>query len=55
LNCPKYPGAEKLHSGPYDKQVLIYNEAWPPPELKPEVERLFQASLERMRARRQRA
>ena len=55
LNCPKYPGAEKLHSGPYDNQVLIYKEAWPPPELKQEVERLFQASLERMRGRRQRA
>jgi hypothetical protein len=33
-------------SGPYDKQVLIYKEAWPAPELEQEVERLFQASLD---------
>jgi catechol-2,3-dioxygenase len=52
LNCPKYPGAEKLHSGPYDKQVLIYKEAWPPPELEAEANRLFEASLERARKRR---
>lgn len=52
LNCPNYPGAEKLHAGPYDMRVLIYKEAWPPPELEAEANRLFEASLQRARKRR---
>jgi hypothetical protein len=32
--------------------VLIYKEAWPPPELEAEANRLFESSLERARKRR---
>jgi catechol 2,3-dioxygenase-like lactoylglutathione lyase family enzyme len=52
LHCSSYPGHEGLPSGPYDKQLTVHNEAWPPPELEGEANRLLEASLERMRRRR---
>jgi len=55
FHCSKYPGHEKLPSGPYDKQLTVHKTAWPPAELEAEVGRLFEASLERMRGRRQSA
>ena len=49
LHCSNYPGHEKLPVGPYDKQLTVHRQSWPPPELEAEANRLLQASLERMR------
>ncbi len=49
LHCSNYPGHEKLPAGPYDKQLTVHKQPWPPLELEAEANRLLQASLERMR------
>ena len=55
IHCSNVPDRSKLAVGPYDKGLCVHKETWPPAELKDEVERLFQASLERMRARKKSA
>jgi len=50
LHCSSYPGHEKLPSGPYDKQLTVHKEPWPPKELEADANRLFETSLERMRS-----
>jgi catechol 2,3-dioxygenase-like lactoylglutathione lyase family enzyme len=54
LHCSEYPGHEKLKSGPYDKMLTIHQQAWPSAELESEADRLLDASVARMRARRKR-
>ena len=51
LHCVNYPGHEELPAGPYDKKLTIHETPWPPAELADEADRLMEASLERMRAR----
>lgn len=51
LHCQNYPGHEDLPSGPYDKKLTIHEEPWPPADLADEANRLLEASVERMRAR----
>jgi catechol-2,3-dioxygenase len=51
LHCVKYPGHENLPAGPYDKKITVHETPWPPAELADEADRLMEASLERMRAR----
>lgn len=55
LHCSNYPGHENLPSGPYDKKLTVHETPWPTPEVETEADRLLEASLERMRARRKRA
>ena len=55
IHCSNVPDRSKFAVGPYDKQLCVHKEVWPPAELEKEVERLFQASLERMRARKKSA
>jgi catechol 2,3-dioxygenase-like lactoylglutathione lyase family enzyme len=54
VHCSDVPEAQrgKYHVGPYDKSLCVHKEEWPPKELSDGAERLFQASLTRMRARR---
>ena len=51
IHCSNVPDRSKFAVGPYDKQLCVHKEAWPPPALAEEAERVFQASLARMRAR----
>lgn len=55
LHCSNYPSHESLPSGPYDKKLTVHDTPWPKPEVEEEANRLMEASLERMRARRKRA
>ncbi|HSQ14352.1 MAG TPA: VOC family protein [Candidatus Deferrimicrobium sp.] len=54
VHCSDVPEEmrSKYHVGPYDKSLCVHKEEWPPKELSDEAERLFQASVTRMRARR---
>jgi hypothetical protein len=54
VHCSDVPEAQrsKFAVGPYDKSLCVHKQAWPPKELADEAERLFQASVTRMRARR---
>ncbi len=54
VHCSDVPEEmrSKYHVGPYDKSLCVHKEEWPPKELADEAERLFQASVTRMRARR---
>jgi catechol-2,3-dioxygenase len=51
LHCSNYPGHKSLVSGPYDKMLTVHETPWPAAELEPDVDRLFNASLQRMRDR----
>ena len=55
IHCSNVPDRSKFAVGPYDKKLCVHAETWPPADLEKEVERLFQASLERMRARKKSA
>jgi catechol-2,3-dioxygenase len=55
IHCSNVPDRSSFAVGIYDKQLCVHKEPWPPPELEQEAERLFQASLERMRARKKSA
>jgi catechol-2,3-dioxygenase len=55
IHCSNVPDRSSFAVGIYDKQLCVHKEAWPPAELEQEAERLFQASLERMRARKKSA
>ena len=55
IHCSEYPARGKLPVGPYDKQLTVHKEPWPPAELEQEANRLFEASLERMRLRKKSA
>jgi len=50
--CPRRSGSN-FPVGPYDKSLCVHKREWPPPEMAEEADRLFQASLTRMRQRRQ--
>ena len=52
LHCSNYANHDRVPSGPYDKQLTIHKKPWPSPELEAEADRLLEASLKRMRARR---
>jgi hypothetical protein len=54
VHCSDVPEAQrsKFAVGPYDKSLCVHKQEWPPKELAGEAERLFQASVTRMRARR---
>ncbi|MGE5219951.1 MAG: VOC family protein [Chloroflexota bacterium] len=54
IHCSDVPQAqrEQYPVGPYDKSLCVHKEDWPPKALLDEAERLFQASLARMRERR---
>jgi extradiol dioxygenase family protein len=54
VHCSDVPEEKrsKYHVGPYDKSLCVHKQEWPPKELADEAERLFQASVTRMRARR---
>ena len=47
------PRREQYPVGPYDKSLCTHKEEWPPKEMEQEAKRLFEASLARMRERRQ--
>jgi catechol 2,3-dioxygenase-like lactoylglutathione lyase family enzyme len=51
LYSANYPDAASLPSGPFDKQSVVHQTAWPAPELEAEAARLLDASVERMHAR----
>ena len=53
IHCSSVPQAqrEQFPVGPYDKGQCVHKQEWPPNELAEEAERLFQASLARMRCR----
>jgi len=55
IHCSDVPQAqrEQFPVGPYDKSLCVHKREWPPPEMAEEADRLFQASLTRMRQRRQ--
>lgn len=53
LHCSNYPGHASLPMGPFDKQLIVHHKPWPAPELEAEAKRLLDASLQRMRARKQ--
>jgi len=55
IHCSDVPDRSSFAVGIYDKQLCVHKEAWPPAELEQEAERLFQASLDRMRARKKSA
>jgi catechol-2,3-dioxygenase len=55
IHCSNVPDRSSFAVGIYDKQLCVHKEAWPPAELEQEAERLFQASLERMRVRKKSA
>jgi len=55
IHCSNVPDRSSFAVGIYDKQLCVHKEAWPPAELEQEAERLFQASLDRMRARKKSA
>jgi len=44
---------EQFPVGPDDKSLCVHKREWPPPEMAEEADRFFQASLTRMRQRRQ--
>jgi catechol-2,3-dioxygenase len=52
IHCSNFPDRSSFAVGIYDKQLCVHKEPWPPAELEQEAERLFQASLARMRERR---
>ena len=54
VHCSDVPDERrsKYQVGPYDKSLCVHKQEWPPKELADEAERLFQASVTRMRARR---
>ena len=54
VHCSDIPDDQrsKYAVGPYDKSLCVHKQEWPPKELADEAERLFQASVTRMRARR---
>lgn len=54
VHCSEVPEAQRktYPVGPYDKNLCVHKEEWPPAPLKDSAEKLFQASLTRMRARR---
>lgn len=54
VHCSDVPDAmrSKYAVGPYDKSLCVHKQEWPPKELTGEAERLFQASVARMRSRR---
>ena len=54
VHCSNVPESQrgKYHVGPYDKSLCVHKEQWPPKELADEAEKLFQASVARMRSRR---
>jgi catechol-2,3-dioxygenase len=52
LHCSDYPKHNEIPSGPYNKKLTVHENPWPAPELQAEAERLFEASAQRMRARR---
>ena len=54
VHCSDVPEEQrsKFAVGPYDKCLCVHKQEWPPKELADEAERLFQASVTRMRARR---
>jgi len=54
VHCSDVPEAQRgnYHVGPYDKSLCVHKQEWPPKDLADEAERLFQASVTRMRARR---
>lgn len=54
VHCSDVPEEQrsKFAVGPYDKGLCVHKQEWPPKELADEAERLFQASVTRMRARR---
>ncbi|HZS64461.1 MAG TPA: VOC family protein [Xanthobacteraceae bacterium] len=51
LYCAKFPNSDSLPSGPFDKSAVVHQKPWPAPELEAEANRLLEASLKRMRAR----
>jgi hypothetical protein len=55
IHCSDVPHAqrEQFPVGPYDNSLCVHKREWPPPEMAEEADRLFQASLTRMRQRRQ--
>ncbi|HVO92309.1 MAG TPA: VOC family protein, partial [Terriglobales bacterium] len=57
IHCSNVPPAQRARFpiGPYDKILCMHKQEWPPQDLADEAERLFQASLARMRARRKSA
>lgn len=52
LYSRSYPGHDKLPSGPYDKMLCVHKTAWPAAELEADANRLYEASMARMRERR---
>lgn len=54
VHCSDVPEEQrsKFAVGPYDKSLCVHKQEWPPKELADEAERLFQASVTRMRSRR---
>jgi catechol-2,3-dioxygenase len=54
VHCSDVPEAQrsKFAVGPYDKSLCVHKQEWPPKELADDAEKLFQASVARMRARR---
>jgi catechol-2,3-dioxygenase len=54
VHCSDVPDTmrSKYAVGPYDKSLCVHKQEWPPKELTDEAERLFQASVTRMRSRR---
>lgn len=54
IHCSDVPPTQREHFpvGPYDKSHCVHKQEWPPRDLAEEAERLFQASLTRMRGRR---
>jgi catechol 2,3-dioxygenase-like lactoylglutathione lyase family enzyme len=54
VHCSDIPDGQrsKYAVGPYDKSLCVHKQEWPPKELADDAEKLFQASVTRMRARR---
>ncbi|MBM4260211.1 MAG: VOC family protein [Deltaproteobacteria bacterium] len=54
VHCSDVPDAirSKYAVGPYDKSLCVHKQEWPPKEVADEAEKLFQASVARMRSRR---
>lgn len=54
VHCSDIPEAQrsKYAVGPYDKSLCVHKQEWPPKEVAVEAEKLFQASIARMRSHR---
>ncbi len=55
LICLDYARHDELPSGPYDKKKAVHERPWPDADLQAPANQLLEASLARMRARRQKS